>query len=555
MEGFSCSEPDCNVCDYLPFFCPRCSQRFCLDHRSSFIHTCSPRQGDASVATVSGTEHGSDVGMNVKEMLQSVSNRHVSVKSSSIEHFKIATMSLPSKMQPSAKLVSKINSLEDAVTPSQKQQRINSKLKGMLIKCKSVGNADVAEQDRIYLIIAFAGMNNIHGSDYYLFFPRYISIGEMIQKIIQKYPQFVYNQNPPLGMNHKEEFTFVISTDYSPEWTLWNRSSLLGDVLRDFDAIYLQCQPLSVVVAAQERLGAASCTGSSTGTGSGSGNFSDVFAASTEDLTAATMSKNVEKTEAKDNAHVAAVAASNFSTDVESPYAACASTQLASIAGIESQVESASAAASVIVQQPVPNSAISQYAHEYRKGDLAWYSTSDGNLLVIIIAVHKDDFPNIYYTIGFPIDDKTAVARAHIASSGIDVTRERQTNGERLTPYERYTKEQADRATAVPAATFLPTANGLEGAASAAPVALFDNVGELVSFRITFGSSHQEVCIGSSNSIAQLRLLVAHKFGLKLIDVKRMKLVCKGVILKNDSECISSSKIVNGCKLSLIGSV
>ncbi|KAF9451226.1 hypothetical protein P691DRAFT_663715 [Macrolepiota fuliginosa MF-IS2] len=48
--GAQCSVPSCSVQDFLPIFCPSCSQYFCQDHVHSDLHSCPtptpPAQSD-----------------------------------------------------------------------------------------------------------------------------------------------------------------------------------------------------------------------------------------------------------------------------------------------------------------------------------------------------------------------------------------------------------------------------------------------------------------------------------------------------------------------------
>lgn len=150
-------------------------------------------------------------------------------------------------------------------------------------------------------------------------------------------------------------------------------------------------------------------------------------------------------------------------------------------------------------------------------------------LLVSIIGVHHDDFPNVYYTIQ-PVRPVQFVNGANNNTVlKMTVFEEKQTDGTHLKAL------QSGDASGVDKLLDQQTRDTLE------------KLGDPVPLRLSCGDTqYQNVKIGNMCSIGQLRQLCRIVTG---VPVRDMKLICKGTVLKSDTQLIKSSKIVNGSKI------
>ena len=169
-------------------------------------------------------------------------------------------------------------------------------------------------------------------------------------------------------------------------------------------------------------------------------------------------------------------------------------------------------------QTPVP-----QYTFEV--GSLAVYKTSSGVLETVrIVAIHRDDFPNVYYTIRQPSGN------------------ERQTDSNRLTP----------RSIATTGTSSNTKANTITGPSS---TEVFDpqSYPVLISYQ---GKVYTVNGVLDDQIVSKLHTLVAQQISPFLpspisLDKVSLKLIYKGKIL-HVNENVRIHKLTRNCKLTLI---
>lgn len=76
-------------------------------------------------------------------------------------------------------------------------------------------------------------------------------------------------------------------------------------------------------------------------------------------------------------------------------------------------------------------------------------------------------------------------------------------------------------------------------------------IGTPVSIKVGFSNRDYEMRIGSQCTIAQLKLLIS---AITDVPVPDMKLICKGVVLKINTQLIKDTKISNGSKITVMSS-
>jgi hypothetical protein len=162
----------------------------------------------------------------------------------------------------------------------------------------------------------------------------------------------------------------------------------------------------------------------------------------------------------------------------------------------------------------------------FKAGDLVLYTKSNGEKEVVsIVAVHRDDYPNVYYTI------------LTQATSSSTERHERQTDHARLS-------------TLAPAAAVSSTAVG----AGNLPISMGGKLASTAfSIQIQHGTrSYYVIDIDRTISVSQLKIKLQDATG---VPWQKCKLICKGLVLKDQMLLMdeATTKIVNGGKISMIG--
>lgn len=165
------------------------------------------------------------------------------------------------------------------------------------------------------------------------------------------------------------------------------------------------------------------------------------------------------------------------------------------------------------------------------------------------MGVHHDDFPNVYYTVKLhmPIT-LTGVA----GCEALVFHTEKQTDWTHLLPVSESFGRSADKAAsaASAAAERSERANAAKYAAQQLQQTLCA-LGKPVKFKAGFSNRDYELSIGSECTVAQLKLLIS---AITEVPIPDMKLICKGVVLKDHSQLIKDTKVVNGAKVVVMSS-
>lgn len=514
MEGTQCSQSGCNCHDFLPFECLLCEEVYCLEHRSRFNHSCvlfdsNPNKEEAEDVPTP------EEGFSVKSMFAAVANRFMTTEpaSSPKEHHRVQSSSVPANQKTSAKFNNKVNGLDNVAknANSLKQKSIGDKTRQILIKSKALGNSEVAGADRLYLIVHFvtspnAKVGNSASSDSgasYFYFNRNLTIAEMINALRKQYPQLVHSVYP--SNVNKDTLTLAIINEDSPDWKSWNRNSVLKDTFLNFEEITLFPHDLNEVVSNQSKLQARGRVITMN---------NPIIVKKEEDEKAKKVKKDFAKGDVvwyhKSSNVPPATASEEAITSEEVSSSATPSTDME----VTSEGGSSSSSAT-----PTP-AAVSPEQEEM--------------LLVTVIGVHHDDFPNVYYTIQPVRPIQFINGRNNNTELTMNVFEEKQTDSTHLKHLEPGVDSRIDEM--------------LQNKTRAT----LENLGEPIPIRVSYGeSNYHNVKIGNMATIQQLKQLIRIVIGVPLPD---MKLICKGTVLKNDTQLIKSSKIVNGSKIIVMSS-
>lgn len=201
-----------------------------------------------------------------------------------------------------------------------------------------------------------------------------------------------------------------------------------------------------------------------------------------------------------------------------------------------------------------------------QKGHYAWYhkhnqliSSKEEALLlgipiilVKIIGVHHDDFPNIYYTI------KMEHLTEYDLPSDLDVSNltfytEKQTDSIRLIPDEMIRLKSHQEPLSI---SNQPADFSLEQIARQRQElqATLCQQGFVYNLRVSYNNKeYPSFQISSLCQIGQLKELIALVLE-NSIQPKNVKIIYKGIVFKNDHQLIKDTKIIDNSKLVVIGS-
>ena len=182
------------------------------------------------------------------------------------------------------------------------------------------------------------------------------------------------------------------------------------------------------------------------------------------------------------------------------------------------------------------------------------------SIQVSIVGVHHDDFPNVYYTvkINMPI-----ILTGAAGCEALVFHTEKQTDWTHLLPVT----ESFGKADSKPS-SIAGAGRGAAGAAGAAAAERSERanaakyaaqqlqqtlcaLGKPVAFKAGFSNRDYELSIGNECTVAQLKLLIS---AITEVPIPDMKLICKGVVLKDHSQLIKDTKISNGSKVVVMSS-
>ncbi len=543
MEGVRCCHPDCALHDFLPFHCPKCEQSYCVEHRSRFVHPCLP-ETDHNLASESQPGGGSSMlSQTYRSMLNRVQNRHEDLNNTSHRprtHHQIRRdlQNIPIQTKNFQLFYSRLKTLSDSQSENggqdahraqgsgwsterqrlqekerHKQQRIAKKTKCMMIKQKANGNEHIPPELRQYFVIHFDpipndGRHSHHGNSdeklLFLFFNQSQELGEMLQYLKSHYPRNIMLDNDIQKLEQKTfnpaELSVVVKTADSPDWRMWNRNAPIQDMFERYEDIWISYLPTTMVIEAQERI-------------------NNLLVEQRRILEQLTDSKTTI-------------------------------------------VPSVATSAIVEGDTSANNTNISAATHSYSKGEQAWYykapyvedeeplklnSMEEANdhkiplMLVQIIGVHHDDFPNIYYTIGM-VQPPHGVG---LDSQKLVFHTEKQTDKSHLIPFVPTTEPDVHMAAHNTQTHHRSDQQLLHLQAH------IESLGHIITIRAIHGKKEfADIRISLLSTVAQIKNLLSLHSN---VPVNRMKLIYKGGILKPDNAVVNDLKIPQNARITIMG--
>ena len=578
MEGVSCQQVGCYCVDFLPFYCKRCNYIYCLEHRSRFIHNCEifnynhddDHDNDGAIIDIDECDVDYNTSNNdnvkkesVKDIMFSIENRfnnndnaydNNTTTATTTNNIKTSNASTTSTSNNNKYLnntfTNKMNVFKQKLIQSKSQQAYNIALKTqeMLIKSKAIGNSNIAHDERYYLIcnyhddidntstdivtsnnntnntkattssstasISSASQSNTASRAIYIFISKYKSISELLYYIIQNHPSLYQTSATTTSskavQQHQqqnksiEQCHLVITTSDTPDWKEWNRNLIVKDVLRNYEEINIQLIDKSIVLENQHRL--------------------------------------------------------------------------SSMQSAKSTSSSSSSIATNVLENNNHNQ-VNEHTTPYIKGQLLWYHkvpvevTSSSTiqimeeqqymLLVKVIDVHHDDFPNIYYTIKAIIPTQTTISTN--SSTSLIFEQEKQTDFYHLCTLSQHSIDRYKSFSSTPslsssttaAASVLNKTNIKNDNTTAEQIALKNlqeslcKLGTNINLNVSHSNKLYIITVGSNCTISQLKILISATINISLPD---MKLIYKGNILKNNHQKIIETKLINNSKIIVMSS-
>jgi len=433
----------CRRVDYLPVRCGSCGHGYCETHLKS--HPCESR--GVGAATGVGTKASS--GPSYQQLASAVSTRHdglaAEVGGSSKEHIKVRSVASAAAAGVDARGTSAIGiRVFAAVDKSAKQgSSVASKTKTLLLKQKALGEHGIAVENRVYALFNFPAPPQLSMC---LFFSKHLTLGEVLHRIAQQYPVQCFSK----AVRPDDKSLAIVGGEHI------DLHSTVGEVL-----------------------GSSGTDSVPSPTAAGALLEVDLQEISTRELVARLTRQEAERAAAlllqRTEAERAAVAAAG--------------------GGGGGGPDAGSSSESISRVDP---------AH-VKVGDELMYVKAGANDLVRVITVHRDDFPNLYFTV------------ALTDGSG----REKQTVAEHL---RHLGPDAADPST--------------------------DTAG-VFSISVSYGGAVFSVRVLPSMTVAQLKSLCARpgRAG-PAASSATSRLIFAGKVLKNDQRC---AVLKAGAKLMLMG--
>jgi hypothetical protein len=338
-----CELIECQTFDFLLFTCSLCGGKYCQTHRSRFRHNCIDEINRNDFHQTDEKDANS-----VRSMMKRIEHRFDDQTRTSKEHFKVQSSLIDKNELPSDQFNQKIDSLTDRnrnTGISNKQRRINDKTKEILIASKSTGNQSIDAQDRFYLCFQF---DEFVKTTLYLYFNKNSTLGEVLHYVANHYPKVVFGQ-PTRPSN----LTLILFTDDTPDWREFDRSEAIQNVLCSYETVSIRSIVMAEAVQASN----------------------DFQLMKQQQQQQRQLQQNEKQ--------------SSLTNDIkEQP----------------------------LIDESASNPSLADTTTVYSANDSVWYTKisygDDGSVMdttdvpASIIAVHHDDYPNVYYTIKLIIENK-----------------------------------------------------------------------------------------------------------------------------------------------------
>lgn len=526
MEGVLCSQNGCNCRDFLPFTCKLCYQQYCLDHRSRFVHDCISileslnNTNEEEFQSLDKNENSVSFMMkSVERRFENETELNQNDKTNSKVHNHMKQSSKQLSNNANNKNIDKLMKLKDLAT-SRKQYNIINKTRQMIIKTKALGNQNIVVEDRFYMIIHFINQlnslspintNENDTQDLYIYMSKHKTNGELLYYLWQNYAHVITSKdcfkdsNDVASLSHKD-ISLVMTTEDTPDWHDWDRNKILKDCFHNFEDISIYALPSQLVIDNQNKL------------------FSKLI-------------NNVDNIQhnSNDNNPVVSNKASIFQPSIYEKH------QLAWYHKIPSEV---------VCTLDVLN-------------NMETIEQTQPMIIVEIVDVHKDDFPNMYYTIRIkhpiqittPTSTLTTTTIVSSSSSSSEqqqqqlpmnyliFEQEKQTDAYHLLPLSITTTKSIEEKHSLKSNT-----NPMDLALKSLQDTLC-SMGIPINMKINYSNKQYDIMLGNICTISQLKLLISATLN---IPVPNMQLITKGLILKNNHQKISDTKLINGSKITVM---
>lgn len=486
MEGRKCEEADCNISDFLPFLCSRCNHYYCLEHRSRFIHRCQTTGLDMDQSTdmphiISNNQYlqGSKIDVEKTDCDQEFSNPPTHFQLQSI-HSKASNKLL----QHSEKFTNKLNFLDKSISSAfdEKEKAIGLATRKMLIRRKASGKVEIPLNERFYLIFHTTPISHLQ--------------------------------------NDGSEVNLQQSRSDSYFFEFFKSSVTLAEVLTYLCRKYPQLLlPLDQTMNIQD----------------------PTLAIQTKDTTD-WMQWNYN------------VAISHILSDFEDVW--LLQVPLGKMMEVISKQDNTITGRTATNETATISNPDAKEVIEFRKGQQAWYyrgspcldSVENAKiqnrtlLLVDIIDVHHDDFPNTYYTV--KLHNPMCVVGPDTELQLTFYGHEKQTDGRFLIPKVEEVKNSAEN-------LLLQDNND---------TVTFENYqsqlilkGAKVKITVKYKKqTFPDVDIGLDCTVYELKKLISLLCKIHCADENDITLICKSVNLKDPLQVLSRTKVTNGSCLLVI---
>lgn len=528
MEGTKCHQPGCSIHDFLPFLCPKCEHYYCLDHRSRFNHTCQV----GAELNEQPIHHDADNGNSntVKTMFQSITDRFKSTGTAQIqptrEHLHrihSTAKDIAAEEEGHRHLKQRLDHLDHVhnSTSNDQTKKISNQTKHMLIKSRAKGGENVPVEDRFYLTVFPHSVpldprghpqpalpNSSTNTAKHFYFPRYLTLGEVLVQLKQKVDDQV--RLPVVSSGHavraRDQYGLVIQTRDTLDWKLWNFEKKIEDLFTNFEEIFLHYESLGEIVAIRSAFQRKTHHD-----GHGHGKASAV------EPTAST-------------APVAETASNANLTDPTK-------------ASVYAKGEK------VWYYKTIPNEEEVRSRHSEINFDVAMKCRIP-LVQVTVLSVHFDDFPNIYYTIS--MSNPTSFLNIHNKEEDEGMLKffsEKQTDAKRL--LKSVSAPAASPAKPQPSASHHTLPNPRERIEQLlATYRDSRQFGATITINIAYKNQNlPPIDVGSMVKVGQLKELVSLILGTA---VKDTKLIYKGTQLKFDAMTLVECKIVTNAKIMVL---
>lgn len=452
-----------------------------------------------------GVNSGDNSRDSVQSMMRSVETRFDDDKPGTFkDHFKVKSSAIPSRLfgaQKTARRVEELNAFSQNSLNS-KQKSISSKTKEMLVKSRAQGNPNTPMEDRVFFSVHFRTAQQSTRSrekdlpQLFLFFSRHWTLGEMLQQLWTEQAQIATHMRhidfPSHGTSSPQRGTGSFGFVLSTSDTVdWRE----WDRRRLLGELFSTCEDVEIWVQPLH--------------------------------TIRETQKIWEDRDAK--ASTGKLIENDALTEAENS------------------------------------------TKKFEKEEFVWYHKNGRNsknelqcVLVKVVEVHLDDFPNLYYTIQLQRPVQTQGIDGPECAAVVDklvFQEEKQTDVQHLLPLSPLLPKSAG---SVPSSKGKGLSTDRDNKTQKSPsfsreeqfnecLSTLAKKGPPVTIKISrSGMTDKAIAVGSDTSVGQLQQLMSLHTGVPVSD---MKLICRGLVLKDKNMLLRQTKVADGSKVFVMGGV